>query len=86
MTADISARQTLSLPSSVDNRLLIDTMGSGDRRTYTLTYFDIRGRAETSRILFAIAGVKFTDRRISYTEWPALKPGECVIYAACCLV
>ena len=36
---------------------------------YTLTYFDAAGRAEVIRILFAAAGVEFTDRRLSGPEW-----------------
>jgi len=33
--------------------------------SYTLTYFDGRGLAEVSRLLFTIAGVKFEDVRIN---------------------
>nr|XP_022338768.1 glutathione S-transferase-like [Crassostrea virginica] len=41
---------------------------------YVFTYFDGRGRGEPARMLFAVAGVAFEDRRISQEEWPALKP------------
>jgi len=34
---------------------------------YTLTYFDIRGLAETARLMFAAAGVEYTDVRYSLT-------------------
>jgi len=40
---------------------------------YTLTYFNKRGRAEPSRLLFHAAGVKFTDRRV-VDEWKDIKP------------
>ncbi|XP_062579789.1 glutathione S-transferase 1-like [Saccostrea cucullata] len=41
---------------------------------YKLTYFDIRGRAEISRLVFAAADVCYIDDRIKREEWPALKP------------
>uniref|UniRef100_A0A0K0DY27 Glutathione transferase n=1 Tax=Strongyloides stercoralis TaxID=6248 RepID=A0A0K0DY27_STRER len=40
---------------------------------YTLTYFDLMGKGEVSRMLFNYAGVKFTDNRIQFENWPALK-------------
>ncbi|GAB1598763.1 S-crystallin 4-like [Argonauta hians] len=36
---------------------------------YTLYYFNGRGRAEVSRLMFALADVPFTDVRIEYSEW-----------------
>ena len=36
---------------------------------YKLTYFPIRGRAESIRILFALAGVEFEDIRVDPKEW-----------------
>ncbi|XP_072051484.1 uncharacterized protein [Amphiura filiformis] len=44
--------------------------------SYKLTYFDVRGRAEIIRLLFAQAGVKYEDVRIPIggEEWKKLKP------------
>merc|ERR1712029_77082 len=39
-----------------------------------LTYFNLRGRAEPSRLILAYAGVDFEDHRITHEEWPKLKP------------
>lgn len=41
---------------------------------FVLHYFDSRGRGEPARLLFAIAGIPFQDKRISQEEWPNLKP------------
>lgn len=52
-------------------------MGMGEQKpTYTLSYFDIRGRAEPIRMLFMLAEVKFTDRRVSYADWPDMKSSK----------
>ena len=37
--------------------------------SYTVTYFDSRGRAEPIRLLLAYAGLPFEDRGLSYDEW-----------------
>jgi glutathione S-transferase len=41
---------------------------------YKLTYFDVRGVAEATRMIFHYAGVKFDDVRVAHEQWPALKP------------
>jgi len=40
---------------------------------YNLTYFNIPGRGEASRMTFHYAGVDFEDKRVEFSEWPALK-------------
>ena len=40
---------------------------------YVLNYFDGRGRAEVSRLIFAAAGLQYTDNRVK--DWPAKKAG-----------
>ncbi|KAL3861386.1 hypothetical protein ACJMK2_007421 [Sinanodonta woodiana] len=42
-------------------------------RTYRLTYFNARGKAELARLVFAAAGEKFEDTRITKEEWPEIK-------------
>ena len=32
--------------------------------SFTLTYFDVKGLAEPTRVLFALAGVQFNDIRL----------------------
>jgi len=41
---------------------------------YKLTYFNGRGRAETIRLCFVAAGIKYEDHRLEKADWPALKP------------
>ena len=43
---------------------------------YTLVYFDARGRAEVTRMLFALADVAYEDKRIKGEDWGKLKPRE----------
>lgn len=42
-----------------------------------LTYFNVRGRAESIRFLFKLAGREFTDHRTGGDDWKALKPSKC---------
>ena len=42
--------------------------------TYKLTYFNVKGRAEGIRFIFAQAGVKYEDNRITKEQWQELKP------------
>ncbi len=40
-----------------------------------LTYFDFHGgRGEPARLALFIGGLEFEDRRVAFSEWPALKP------------
>ncbi|TMW63435.1 hypothetical protein Poli38472_002376 [Pythium oligandrum] len=38
-----------------------------------LTYLDVTGRAEITRLVFAASGIAFEDKRIGYPDLPALK-------------
>lgn len=40
----------------------------------SLTYFGMRGRVEPTRLALHIADIPFEDKRITHSEWPALKP------------
>ena len=53
--------------------------------SYKLTYFDLRGRAELTRLLFALAGAEYDDCRINGEEWQKLKPSK-YFDATCFLV
>jgi len=43
-------------------------------KSIKLTYFDLPGRGELSRMLLAYGGQPWEDNRISFAEWPELKP------------
>ena len=43
---------------------------------YTLTYFNVRGLAEMSRLILHYAQVPFNDVRIEKADWPSLKPSK----------
>ena len=47
--------------------------------SYKLFYFHVRARGETIRLLFAQAGVKFEDIRVTGDEWKALKESKFVL-------
>jgi hypothetical protein len=40
---------------------------------YKLSYFDIRGLGEMSRMVLHYAGEKFEDHRVTPDEWPNYK-------------
>ena len=40
---------------------------------YKLSYFDIEGRGELSRLMFALKGEAFEDERIKPETWPEYK-------------
>ena len=41
-----------------------------------LTYFDGRGRGEVARQILAYSGQPWEDDRISFEQWPELKPSN----------
>ncbi|KAM4707912.1 hematopoietic prostaglandin D synthase-like [Discoglossus pictus] len=42
--------------------------------SYKLTYFNLEGKGEIIRYLFAYLNVKYEDKRIEFADWPAIKP------------
>lgn len=40
---------------------------------YKLTYFNLQGKAEIIRLIFAAAGVEYDDHRIQFEDWGTLK-------------
>ncbi|XP_043530343.1 hematopoietic prostaglandin D synthase-like isoform X1 [Chiloscyllium plagiosum] len=40
---------------------------------YKLTYFKIRGRAETARYIFAYSGINYEDNTVDIMDWPDVK-------------
>ena len=49
-------------------------MAGAGAQSFKLVYFNFRGRAEISRMLFSLAKQPFIDHRIELAEWPGLKP------------
>ena len=43
---------------------------------YKLYYFNVRGRAEVTRWLFALADVKYDDIRLAGEKWQEFKPSK----------
>ena len=43
---------------------------------YKLIYFNVTGRAEMVRTMFAAACVEYEDERIKMADWPKLKAGK----------
>lgn len=43
---------------------------------YKLIYFNMRGRAEIIRYIFAYLDIKYEDHRIEQADWPAIKPSK----------
>ena len=41
---------------------------------YKLIYFNLKGRAEFIRLIFAVAGVEFENAIVPFTDWDELKP------------
>ncbi|CAH1796833.1 unnamed protein product, partial [Owenia fusiformis] len=41
---------------------------------YKLTYFNLRGRAELTRMIFASKGIEYEDIRVEFKDWPEVKP------------
>lgn len=59
------------------SKAALSSLPAGPRMPqYKLTYFNLRGRAEISRYLFAYAGKKYEDYRIEAADWPKIKPSE----------
>nr|QVK45617.1 glutathione S transferase [Brachionus paranguensis] len=40
---------------------------------YNLKYFNLRGRGEIIRLIFAASGKQYNDERIEFEQWPAQK-------------
>ena len=51
------------------------TLAEHVKPRYTLTYFNARGRAETTRFMFKMTDVDFVDKRIEGT-WPQEKKSK----------
>ena len=43
---------------------------------YTLHYFNGRGRAEILRMMMAMAGIKYMDKRYEFSDWDRCRNGK----------
>ena len=41
--------------------------------TIKISYFNIRGLGELSRLLLELSGAPYEDTRVEFADWPALK-------------
>ena len=55
--------------SMSDNNIKSTIFGYSYDNNYELVYFDIQGKAQQIRYLFAYLDVDFVDRRLSNEEW-----------------
>ena len=44
---------------------------------YKLIASDNRGKEETTRLIFTVAGIPFEDVKLDEEEWSNMMPGEC---------
>ena len=54
----------------------VQEKSESENASYKLSYFDFRGRGETSRLLFALKGQPYVDNRVQFEDWPGLKPSK----------
>lgn len=48
--------------------------------SYKLTYFGLKGIGEALRFLLSYGGVEFEDVRVTFDQWPSLKPSMLFFY------
>ena len=44
-----------------------------ESNSYKLTYFDLSGRGELIRLVFAAGNINYEDNRVKFEEWPQIK-------------
>lgn len=49
---------------------------------YKVTYFNVRARAELTRLVFAAAGQEFEDIRVDREAWQKMKPCKYGIHSS----
>ena len=52
-----------------DNSIKSTIFGYSFDNSYELVYFDIQGKAQQIRYLFAYLEVDYVDRRLTFEEW-----------------